>query len=69
MYEKTRVVIELSDEDYKILSAIKNFSNLNWRDLLIAGALYVIDELKLEEKLDNLLNTIETLRKIKQSLN
>jgi len=49
---KKRVVIELSIDDYKALSFVKSILGLEWKDLLVAGAVYWSNEYNLEEKIN-----------------
>jgi len=67
--KKIRIVVEVSKDDYEALCSVKKFTNLSWKDFLIAGAIYVVDKTKLEEKIDNLLNIIESIKQAKQNLN
>jgi len=67
--KKIRIVVEVSKDDYEALYSVKKFTNLSWKDFLIAGAIYVVDKTKLEEKIDNLLNIIESIKQAKQNLN
>lgn len=50
--EKKRIVIEIEEEDYKALCTVKALAGLEWKDLLIAGALYIYEFSDLEEKLN-----------------
>jgi hypothetical protein len=48
---KKRVVIEVEEEEYLKLSALKRLLNIEWKDLLIGGAILYYRELNLEEEL------------------
>jgi hypothetical protein len=63
--EKTRIVVEISDEDYKLLVSIKNFLNLSWRDILIAGIDWWCKELKLEERIERIKESIDRITELK----
>jgi hypothetical protein len=52
--EKARIVIELSREDYESLITLKNLLNISWRDVLVAGAIWWCNELKLEERIERI---------------
>jgi hypothetical protein len=61
--EKTRVVVEVSIDDYQALVALKQLTGLNWRDIIIAGAVYWINELKIEEQIEKLKEKAEQIKK------
>jgi hypothetical protein len=63
--QKQRIVIELKDDDYKSLLALKTLINVSWREILVAGAIWWINELNLEEYLENLRKKVEELTKTK----
>lgn len=54
MKEKVRVVIELSKDDYETLSTLKNLMSLQWRDIIVAGAIWWSKKLNLEEKIERI---------------
>ena len=64
---KQRVVIEISNEDYEALLALKQITGLGWRDILIAGAVYWIDQLQLEKQIEKLRSKAEQI-KIKEEV-
>ncbi len=49
---KKRIVVEVEVDDYRALSFVKNLLGLEWKDLLIAGAVRWADEYGLEEKIN-----------------
>jgi hypothetical protein len=59
--QKQRVVLELKEDDYRSLIALKTLIGVSWRDILIAGAIWWINELNLEEYLENLRKKVENL--------
>jgi hypothetical protein len=59
--QKQRIVVELKEEDYRSLIALKTLINVSWRDILVAGAIWWIEELNLEEYLENLRKRIDNL--------
>jgi len=44
-----RIVVELKDEDFSTLKFVKNLMGIQWKDLIIAGALWWTDEVFREE--------------------
>jgi hypothetical protein len=48
---KKRIVLEVGIEDYKRLLALKKILDVEWRDFMIAGAVYYVRELNIEEEL------------------
>ncbi len=48
---KKRIVVEVELDDYQALSFVKSLLGLEWKDLLVAGAVKWADEFKLEEKI------------------
>jgi hypothetical protein len=64
--EKIRVVVEVAQDDYEALLALKQISGLGWRDILIAGAVYWINELKIEEQIEKLRDKAEQIQKTKE---
>jgi hypothetical protein len=60
--EKVRVVVEVKEDDYEALLALKQIAGLGWRDLLIAGAVYWINELKIEEQLEKVKSKAEQIK-------
>jgi hypothetical protein len=61
--QKQRIVVELKEEDYRSLIALKTLIGVSWRDILVAGAIWWIEELNLEEYLENLRKKIDNLIK------
>jgi len=59
--KKIRIVVELSKDDYEAFIALKNLLGIQWKELLIAGAVWWADTLDLEQKIDNLRNEIKKL--------
>ncbi len=49
---KKRIVIEVEVDDYHALSFVKSILGLEWKDLLVAGAVYWSNEYNLEEKIN-----------------
>lgn len=60
--EKARIVVEVSKEDYEALLTVKNLLNISWRDLIIAGAIWWSNELRLEERIENIREQVSKLR-------
>jgi hypothetical protein len=48
---KKRIVLEVDLEDYSRLLTLKKILNIEWRDFMIAGAVYYVRELNIEEEL------------------
>jgi hypothetical protein len=59
--QKQRIVIELKEDDYRSLIALKTLIGVSWRDILVAGAIWWIEKLNLEEYLENLRKKIDNL--------
>jgi len=59
---KQRVVIEVLQDDYDALLALKQITGLGWRDILVAGAVYWIDQLQLEEQIEKLRSKAEQIK-------
>jgi hypothetical protein len=64
--EKVRVVVEVKEDDYEALLALKQLTGLGWRDILIAGAVYWIDQLQLEEQIEKLKSRAEQIKKTEE---
>ena len=63
--ETKRVVIELPESDYDTLKIIKGLAKMDWRDLLIYGALKLVDDFGGEDKFIDMVKTIlERAKKI-----
>jgi hypothetical protein len=60
---KQRIVIELKEDDYEAAMALKALLGISWRDILIAGCIWWVDELNLEEHLEQLRSKIKKLEK------
>jgi hypothetical protein len=60
--ERVRVVVEVKEDDYQALVALKQLTGLGWRDLLIAGAVYWIDQLQLETQIEKLKEKAEQIK-------
>ncbi|MGC9077086.1 MAG: hypothetical protein ACP5HT_07620 [Conexivisphaera sp.] len=56
---KKRVVIEIEEEDYLKLSALKRLLNIEWKDLLIGGAILYYRELNLDEELKKIKSLLQ----------
>jgi hypothetical protein len=63
--QKQRIVVEINEDDYRSLIALKSLIRVSWRDILVAGAIWWINELNLEEYLENLRNKIDNLIRTK----
>jgi hypothetical protein len=59
--QKQRIVVELKEEDYRSLIALKTLIGVSWRDIIVAGAIWWVEELNLEEYLENLRKKIDNL--------
>jgi len=64
---KQRVVIEVNSDDYEALLALKQIAGLGWKDILVAGAVYWIDQLQLEKQIEKLRSKAEQI-KIKEEV-
>ena len=60
--EKARIVIEVSKDDYEALLTIKNLLSISWRDLIIAGAIWWTNEVRLEERIENIREQVYKLK-------
>ncbi len=60
--KKVRVVIELSKNDYEALSTLKNLTNVSWRDIIVAGAIWWSKELNLEEKIERIREHVSKIK-------
>ena len=63
--QKQRIVIELREDDYKAAIALKTLLGIGWRDILIAGCIWWVNELNLEEHLEQLRSKIKELVEVK----
>jgi len=59
--QKQRIVIELKEDDYKAVIALKTLLGISWRDVLIAGCIWWTKELNLEEYLERLREKVNKL--------
>lgn len=64
--QKQRIVLELKEDDYRAAIALKTLLGISWRDILIAGCIWWVNELNLEEYLDNLREKVEKLIETKK---
>jgi hypothetical protein len=55
---KKRVVLEVDIEDYKRLLSLKKILDVEWRDFMIAGAVYYVRELNIDEELKKIKNML-----------
>jgi len=63
--QKQRIVVELKEDDYRAALALKTLLGISWRDILIAGCIWFVKELNLEEYLDQLRSKIKELVEVK----
>ena len=49
---KKRIVVEVELDDYQALLFVKNLLGLEWKDLIIAGAVRWADAFHLDDKLN-----------------
>jgi hypothetical protein len=57
--EKIRIVIEVEKDDYESLSMLKNLLGIQWKEFLIAGAVWWCDTLNLEQKIEEIRNQVK----------
>ncbi|MGB9809319.1 MAG: hypothetical protein ACPLSA_04675 [Caldanaerobacter sp.] len=55
---KKRIVLEVDLENYSRLLTLKKILDVEWRDFMIAGAVYYIRELNIEEELSKIRNML-----------
>jgi hypothetical protein len=65
--QKQRIVIELREDDYKAAIAVKTLLGVSWRDVLIAGCIWWVNELNLEERLEQIRSKVKELTEIKNN--